>query len=96
MDRRQVLLKKLTILDFMATDIGLYLNTHPDDYASVQKYNAIVEEAKAARREYEAAAGPLTSWRCPVNKEIFEGDCYFPWEKEFNCGLTEKPPKEGF
>ena len=36
---RENLLKRLTMLDFMAVDMQLFLDTHPDDTNAIAKYN---------------------------------------------------------
>ena len=40
MDRDE-LLKKLSELDFIAVDLGLFLNTHPDNKEAIQAYNQL-------------------------------------------------------
>ena len=35
---REELLSSLTQLDFMAVDLGLYLNTHPDDTEAIRSF----------------------------------------------------------
>lgn len=81
------LLKKITILDFMLTDIGLYLNTHPNDKEALQKYNCIVEEAQKVRCEYEKICGPLVSFRSEGTHGWKWKNCPWPWEEEFNFKL---------
>ena len=39
---RENLLKRLTMLDFMAVDMQLFLDTHPDDTNAIAKYNSII------------------------------------------------------
>ena len=36
---RETLLMKLMELDFMAVDLGLYLDTHPDNSEAIAEYN---------------------------------------------------------
>ncbi len=43
---REELLSSLTQLDFMAVDLGLYLNTHPDDTEAIDAYNQVIVAAK--------------------------------------------------
>ena len=46
---RENLLKRLTMLDFMAVDMQLFLDTHPDDTNAIAKYNSIIREADNLR-----------------------------------------------
>lgn len=87
MSREQLLLK-LTALDFMAVDLHLYLDTHPNDKEALAKYNSVIEEAEPLRQEYQTRYGPLYSYRSPSK---------FPWQwvkgewpslKEFNFELV--------
>ena len=91
MSDRDTLLKNLTELDFMATDIGLYLNTHPTDVEMIEKYNQTIIDAHEARVAFEAQFGPLTLSRSASHTEWFDWiDTPWPWMKEANyrhsCG----------
>ena len=46
---REELLSSLTQLDFMAVDLGLYLNTHPDDIEAIDAYNQVIVAADTVR-----------------------------------------------
>jgi len=80
---RDALLKQVTILGFMATDLHLFLNTHPHDKEALEMYNDTIEKAEKARCQYEAVYGPLT-----YGKQSAAGwpwmDCPWPWEASFN------------
>jgi spore coat protein JB len=79
------LLSKLTMLDFKATDLQLYLDTHPDDTEAIMLYNKTIEEADAVRYEYESQFGPLCSFRSQSSSKYFSWvDNPWCWEKEFN------------
>ena len=60
---RENLLKRLTMLDFMAVDMQLFLDTHPDDTNAIAKYNSIIREADNLRAQYEKSVGPLLQQR---------------------------------
>lgn len=82
------LLEKLTILDFMATDIGLYLNTHPEDEEFIRKYNLVTTEAAKVRAIYEEKYEPLISFRSEAKSGDWNWiDCPWPWESSFNFVL---------
>ena len=94
MDREE-LLSSLTQLDFMAVDLGLYLNTHPDDEEAINAYNQVIMAADTVRAKYEEQFGPLCSfrsyatdtqnWRWKNNP--------WPWQSEFNYSLAGKECK---
>lgn len=84
------LLKRLTILDFLAVDLQLYLDTHPDDKKAIEKYNSVVAEADTIREQYENHIGPLFSFRSQSDCNDFSWiDNPWPWEKDFNFKLEE-------
>ena len=60
---RDEVLNSLTQLDFMAVDLGLYLNTHPEDTEAINAYNQVITAADTVRAKYEEAFGPLCSFR---------------------------------
>lgn len=86
MMNRDELLKIISVLDFYALDLQLYLNTHPTDRDAIQKYNNVVKRAKELREEYERTYGMLTPqnisdspWRWIENP--------WPWQYKFNFDL---------
>lgn len=82
---RDTILNRLTVLDFMAVDLHLYLDTHPDDTEVIEKYNSIVEQAEEVRYEYEKNFGPLCSFRSKSPDCSFKWiDCPWPWKNKFN------------
>ncbi len=87
---RDYLLKQLTILDFMAVDLQLYLDTHPDDEEALEKYNQTVMQADAIRAEYENKFGPLFSFRSVGGKSYRWLDEPWPWENKFNFEMSEE------
>ena len=86
------LLKRLTKLDFAATDLALYLDTHPHDENALNAYNAIVSEADSLKCEYEKHCGPLTSFRSKNNGCWSWINNPWPWQNQFN--FKETPVKE--
>ena len=82
---RDCMLKRLTILDFLAVDLQLYLDSHPDDENAISKYNSVVDEADGLRAQYEDLYGPLFSFRSYSKRDEFNWtDCPWPWENGFN------------
>jgi len=93
---KNALLKQLTIFDFMATDLHLFLDTHPNDGEALKVYNDICAKAREIRKQYEAHCGPLFSYRSP-------GAAHWPWEAEpwpwqadFNFKLADAGHAHGY
>lgn len=83
--QREHLLKKITVMDFMATDLHLYLNTHPQDKEAIKMYNDVVRQSAQAKKEYESVVGPLVGFRSEEQTESWRWeDCPWPWETDFN------------
>ena len=82
--KRNELLKKLTMIDFMALDLHLYINTNPTDNRAIEMYNKYVSESKVLKKEYETQFGPLTSYRTEGQEGWDWADCPWPWQAEFN------------
>lgn len=57
--RASQLLKKLSLADFYAQDLKLYLDTHPDDEKALELYREAVKEADACRCAFESEFYPL-------------------------------------
>lgn len=77
-------LTELQALEFVVLELGLYLNTHPDDteaFGLFKQYAAMERSAKAA---FEAKHGPL------MKESAATGDCYrwlqdpWPWNYQQN------------
>jgi spore coat protein JB len=89
MDRDE-LLRRLTSLDFMLVDLGLFLDTHPCDEEALERYNAILAEANRLRAQYEEQYGPLYSFRS-FNRPGWEWyKDPWPWQCPFNFELPEE------
>ena len=87
---REALLKQITILDFMAVDLQLYLNTHPTDKDALEMYNDCIDNARAAKKVYEQQFGPLTGFRSDAPDGWTWSDEPWPWQAEFNFSMTDK------
>ena len=94
MDREE-LLKKLSELDFIAVDLGLYLNTHPNDSEAIQAYNQVITAADAVRMKYEEAFGPMCSFRSYASdtQDWQWKNNPWPWQTDANFSLAGKECK---
>ena len=88
---RDLILEQLTALDFMAVDLGLYLNTNPDDREALMHYNSIILNAQNTRERFEEYYGPLCSFRSGSNPDVWRWvDCPWPWEEDANFSLNKE------
>ena len=73
-------LAELMALDFAIDELGLYLDTHPNDSEALELFNSYIKLAQQGRTKYEAMYGPL------AKKYISEDGKYtwindpWPWE----------------
>lgn len=78
-------LGELQALEFVLLELGLYLDTHPDDseaFALFQQYAAL---EKTGREKYEAMYGPLCLKASAMQKS-FESWLRDPWPWEYKKG----------
>ena len=71
---------ELQALQFVVTELGLYLDTHQDDAEAAQlfqQYTRLVEEGK---RRYESLYGPLTQCNALQNGMYTWLNDPWPWE----------------
>ena len=57
----QDLMKAIMEADFMATDLKLYLDIHPDDTRALELYRDAVRQYKACKAAFEDTFYPLTA-----------------------------------
>ena len=57
----QDLLRAIMEADFMATDLKLYLDIHPDDERALELYRDAVRQYKACKATFEDTFYPLTA-----------------------------------
>jgi len=94
MTERDALLKQITILDFMALDLHLYLNTHPTDTEALDMYNDCIHSSNIARKRYETNFGPLVAFRSEGQENWKWNECPWPWQKSFNFSLSSLTEQE--
>ena len=72
---KQELLRKIMEYDFTLYDLALYLDTHPDDSASLDTFMQIKRSRDQFTAEYARHYGPLTF------KQV-TGENYWTWVSE--------------
>jgi spore coat protein JB len=85
---RDELLRRVTILEFMAIDLQLYLDTHPDDADAIENYKVVITESKKARDRFEKYYGPLCASESLRRDDYWAWiDSPWPWEEKYNFKL---------
>ena len=86
---KETLLRQITVLDFAAIDLQLFLNTHPTDTEALEMYNNCIENSQMARHRYEQQFGPLTGFRSDSPHSWAWIDEPWPWQAEANFKINE-------
>ena len=79
MDRCKML-EWVQALGFVVMDMQLYLDTHPCDTEALAYYRNAVENYEKAKRQFEAAYGPLTATSSLDCDRWTWADMPLPWE----------------
>ena len=58
---REALLRQMTAYAFAAFEWNLYLDTHPQDVAAIQRYRQMSQKTDELRTQYEREYGPITA-----------------------------------
>ncbi len=69
---RQSLLRQIMEYDFAIYDLALYLDTHPEDSASLELFQQLKKQSERYTEEYARLFGPLTF------KQV-NSDNYWTW-----------------
>ncbi|MBQ5398589.1 MAG: spore coat protein CotJB [Ruminococcus sp.] len=81
MTDREIMTKKLASYQFMVSDLKLYLDTHPNDKATIDKLREYTEKYMAERAKFEKLYGPLTATDEGKNRWSWI-KAPWPWENE--------------
>ncbi len=84
MDARNqaLMLRQIQQLSFVAVELQLYLDTHPEDQQALALFNSNHNELIQAVRQYEQVYGPLLSYGYSPNMQKHWSwvDSPWPWE----------------
>ena len=75
---REEMLQNIKCLNFAIIELGLYLDTHPDDEKALCLHRKYCREAKDLKDKYQKVYGPLTI-QFPCNKWRWLEEPW-PWE----------------
>lgn len=71
---------ELQALSFVLTELGMYLDTHPEDKEAFELFREYGKLAREGRRRYEAMYGPLTQQAAADREKYTWLDDPWPWE----------------
>ncbi len=81
MSEREMMLRRLSSIQFAMFELHLFLDTHPGDREAAKKYEDLMAQADALKAEYEAKYGPLSHSNASTCKWAWIKDPW-PWETE--------------
>ena len=77
-EEKEEMLQNIRCLEFAITELGLYLDTHPDDKKALCLHRKYCNELKEMKDAYQKVYGPLTI-KFPCNKWRWLEEPW-PWE----------------
>lgn len=75
-------LAELMALDFAIDEMGLYLDTHPDDAEALELFNSYIRLAQQGRAKYESMYGPLSKKLTVEEGKYTWINNPWPWDME--------------
>ena len=80
---RTKLLSNMSMYDFAAAEMTLYLDTHPNDYKALEQFNKYRQMSNDAQMQYSAVFGPVSTQKGNMTDwDWIKGP--WPWEVEAN------------
>ena len=77
-------LSELQALEFVVLELGIYLDTHPDDTEAFTLFKQYAAMEKAAKAAYESKFGPLTKSSAASGERYSWLQEPWPWNYEQN------------
>lgn len=82
MNEKEMLLRRLSALDFAIWELHIFLNTHPNNTQALKQYNDYNEKRMVLQEEYEQKFGPLP-FECRSDEQKWTWvNSPWPWENE--------------
>lgn len=82
MNQREQLLNEIGIVSFVLVDLGLYLDTHPNDKNALEYFKHYAKIYKQMESDFAVRYYPLTLCDNDSCKEWDWGNAPLPWEGE--------------
>lgn len=80
MNEQEKLLKQIQEYAFTATDLGLFLDTNPQNRSALKLHCAVTEKLEQLKEEYQKCFGPLTANQNHSETEWKWIQSPWPWE----------------
>lgn len=61
MTEREIMLRRLSAVEFAAHELHIYLDTHPNDVSAGAALDNYERQSNALRKDFEERFGPLTA-----------------------------------
>ncbi|MFC7060482.1 spore coat protein CotJB [Halobacillus seohaensis] len=75
------LMEQIQQVDFALVELTLYLDTHPQDYTSIQQFNQLASQSKQLKNQYEQQFGPLRQYGESYSSYPWSwNDAPWPWQ----------------
>ncbi|MCL2773257.1 MAG: spore coat protein CotJB [Oscillospiraceae bacterium] len=81
---RWALLNKISKTQFVLRDLGLFLDTHPQNISAIKNYEYYQSRFNELINEYEKMYGSLTPKLSDSSERWTWCDGPWPWETEYN------------
>ena len=80
MNSRAMLLKRLQVCDFVLTEVGLFLDTHPNDKEALAYYHKYLDLKQETQTEFTRRFGTVSRYE-PKNSDTWDWvDNPWPWD----------------
>ncbi len=80
-NKKDELLYKIQMYNFMQKDLNLYLDVNPDDQSIINEYLKIIKKGEEYKKEYENKYGPLCSSNSIDEDRYSWINNPWPWDK---------------
>ncbi len=82
MSEREKLLKKISVAQFAAWELHIYLDTHPFDRSAREMHDKYSKETAMLKKEFESNYGPLTAKNAEGTEWLSDP---WPWDYQGGC-----------
>lgn len=83
MTEREILLRRISTLDFAIVELNLYLDTHPYDEETTEKLSHYKHKSKILKKEFTEKFGPLSSRSQEKNRWAWISNPW-PWDNNYH------------
>jgi spore coat protein JB len=80
MNNKEQMLNDIGVVGFILIDLGLYLDTHPDDRNAIEYFNHYSRIKNQMTRDFSMKYYPLTMELAESGREWRWGQAPMPWE----------------